>query len=502
MASRALIFEATGLWAPRRSRLSASTIDGLLMLAAAFALRCWWFGDPVVQVDEQFYLLVGDRLLHGAVPFVDIWDRKPIGLFLIYAAIRLFGGSGVLEYQLIACAFAAAAALFVVRMARLFASETAARLAGAAALIWFIVFDGEGGQSPIFYDPIVAAAAMLTFAAYRADSARRIALAGSGAMALIGLAIQIKYTVLFEGVGFGLLLLWSGWRAELRLPKLAGLALLWAGLAVLPTVAALAIYADRGEAAPFVYANFLSIGHRDAGSVALLAKRLGIILLEASPLVIAAGIAMRGRFEGEAARMRRFMLVWLGAAVAGMLSIGALYTHYTLPVIVPLAIAAAPAFDWMIAWRGRTWRPALAILLIGCAAGAYLSLVRLHKRGDGSQVRAIAAAIRPRLNGCLFVFDGEPILYQMTHACFVSPYVFPSHLNDRKEAAAIGADPVREVARVMDTHPAMIVTSNRPAKSSNRATWALMQQRLQHGYALVAAVPLNRRIRLVYQRIA
>lgn len=62
------------------------------LLVAAIALRASTFCDPFVNADEQFYLVVGDRMLHGLLPYVDIWDRKPIGLFLLYAGIRLLGG--------------------------------------------------------------------------------------------------------------------------------------------------------------------------------------------------------------------------------------------------------------------------------------------------------------------------------------------------------------------------------------------------------------------------
>jgi hypothetical protein len=68
-------------------RLRALAADKALVLLVytllALMLRAFTFGSPTIQIDEQFYLLVGDRMLHGALPFVDIWDRKPIGLFLI-----------------------------------------------------------------------------------------------------------------------------------------------------------------------------------------------------------------------------------------------------------------------------------------------------------------------------------------------------------------------------------------------------------------------------------
>ena len=76
----------------------------------------WDFGNPVIHVDEQYYLLVGDRMLHGALPYVDIWDRKPLGLFLIFAAIRLLAGDGIMQYQIVATLFAAATALLIARI--------------------------------------------------------------------------------------------------------------------------------------------------------------------------------------------------------------------------------------------------------------------------------------------------------------------------------------------------------------------------------------------------
>src|SRR3546814_4921596 len=78
----------------------------LLFLMAALitvAVRAVGIGDIVAHGDEQFYLLIGDRMLNwGATPYVDIWDRKPVGLFLLYSGIRLLGGDGIVQYQIVA----------------------------------------------------------------------------------------------------------------------------------------------------------------------------------------------------------------------------------------------------------------------------------------------------------------------------------------------------------------------------------------------------------------
>jgi hypothetical protein len=88
-------------------------------------LRAFTFGSPTIQIDEQFYLLVGDRMLHGALPFVDIWDRKPMGLFLLFAAIRLLGGEGIVQYQLVALLSVVATSVVIWRTARMIASRWA-----------------------------------------------------------------------------------------------------------------------------------------------------------------------------------------------------------------------------------------------------------------------------------------------------------------------------------------------------------------------------------------
>ena len=193
------------------NRLSRAT--PWILLAVTLTTRAQTFGNPLLGFDEQFYLLVGDRMAHGgALPFIDIFDRKPVGLFLIYAATRLLGGEGTLQYQLVAAVFAFATALVIAGVARRFA-DGAGALAGAIAyLVWLALLSGEGGQAPVFYNLPVLLAAAATMRLVGRDDAPSIR-AGASPMLLVGLAMQIKYTVLFEGMFLGLALLVAGHRA-------------------------------------------------------------------------------------------------------------------------------------------------------------------------------------------------------------------------------------------------------------------------------------------------
>ncbi|MCH4090465.1 hypothetical protein [Acetobacter sp.] len=70
------------------------------LLLFAIVSRVATFGNPLIHIDEQFYLFAGGRLLHGDLPYVQIWDRKPLGLFLLYAFFHLFGPWRFLAYQI------------------------------------------------------------------------------------------------------------------------------------------------------------------------------------------------------------------------------------------------------------------------------------------------------------------------------------------------------------------------------------------------------------------
>ena len=94
---------------PRLPSLAAA-IAGLphwvILLIAAIAVRAIAFGNPVVHVDEEFYFVTAQRMLDGALPYVDIWDRKPIGLFLIYLPAAAYGGNLPFYAKMLAIALA------------------------------------------------------------------------------------------------------------------------------------------------------------------------------------------------------------------------------------------------------------------------------------------------------------------------------------------------------------------------------------------------------------
>lgn len=483
-----------------RPPLRDQAIPLLGLIAAAVAIRAILFGDPVIHIDEQFYLLAGDRLWWGALPFVDIWDRKPVGLFLLYAAIRAPGGDGIIAYQLVATAFAAATACVIARLAQRIATPAAGWVAGLLYLLLLMTNGGEGGQAPVFYNlPVALAALLLAAIVARPGFDRRATALGCAAMALIGIAIQIKYTALFEGMYFGIALIVIAWRRGVAAGRIVLLAATWAAIAIAPTALAFAAYAAAGHADAFVFANFVSIFLRPAsdGAAGIRALRIAI---HVAPVAIPALVALataRMRPNGDGVRL--VLTGWMLTAVAAVAGFGSYFDHYALPLLAPLAVAGAPALALPRAGR---WIAALALLAATILAVTTIA-DHIVTRGTGAAQRAIAGYIRPRLTGRLYVFSGDPVLYLLTGAPLPGRWPFPPHLSERRDRFALGVDPIAELNRIMASRPQFVVTRDPGSfPPADLPSFALVNRHLRRDYRLAMARRAGNRVILLYRRTA
>lgn len=474
----------------RRSGLLAFT----LLLGWALLIRMHDFGDPVIHVDEQYYLLVGDRMLHGALPYIDLWDRKPVGLFLIFAGMRLLPGDGILAYQIVATLCAATTAWMIVRGGeRLGATRTGGLVAGAAYIIWLSLLSGRGGQSPVFYNLFIAGAAVLTLrlpTLAAAGERRAIVWNGAAACLLSGLAIQTKYTPVVEGACFGIVHLWYLRRAGGSIAALIGAGAVWVLLGILPTAAVVAEYWRRGPVVfeAFWFSNFASVALRKGYPATKIAARLAGTGAQLLPFAVSAVLAWRMR--GREAVMR-IVFLWLAAALVAFAMIGAFFDHYALPLLVPLAMIAAPVLS---RWRG------VAIGMI--AYGLILFVARvLLVPSDAASARAVAQVMAANdRGGCPYVFAGDSILYYLADACIPTAYAFPSTLAYEAERGASGVDEQAELGRILTRRPPVIVTMDIPMAPWNPQTQPMMAAALAREYRPVLAVPREDGHLLAYLR--
>lgn len=462
--------------AAAKSRLVMSAALFSILLLFAALIRASDFGNPSIHVDEEYYLLVGDRMLHGALPYLDLWDRKPIGLFLLFAGMRLLPGDGILAYQLTATLFAALTGWVVLLGGRrLGASTPGALAAGCAYIVWLSFLSGRGGQSPVYYNLFIAIGGYLTLSlAERAERGAigEIVASGAAACLLAGLAIEMKYTPFVEGTFFGLAHLWYLHRAGAGPSALAGAGALWATLGVAPFVAAILFFRGAGPAAfdAFWFANFESIAMRKGYPAAKVAARLAGTTAHLLPFAVCAVVGWRGAARRNVLKVAT---AWLGAALVAFAMIGAYFDHYALPLVVPLAMIAAPSLS--------ASRLARVTMMAGAALFGIVNLVL--DRDDGASTY-VAARIVAKYQGteCPYVFAGDSILYLLAHSCIPTRYAFPSTLAYAAEQGATGIDEAGEVRRIMARTPPVIVTLDQPLSPWNEASRSAVKAALDRDY--------------------
>jgi hypothetical protein len=413
-------------------------------------MRLASFGDPALHTDEEFYFFVGQKILDGFVPYVDIWDRKPPGLFLLYAGFAAISRN-VLSYQIAAWLSASLTAFTISRIVSIWTGWRGQFFAGLVYLACLQATGGFGGQSPVFYNLPMALAALLIARSLPELREGNIPRRVYGAILLCGLALTIKQVTIAESLFLGGFALATAIRGGLKQP-LKYLALL--GLIGAAPFAAFGLaYALAGHWPQFYQAMVLSNFAKQHYAATIIWQSAARMIVANIPVLI---LAIAGHRIMKPSLERQYATGWLLAAIVGVVLVPNFYWHYALPLFVPLVVLAASMLD----------RP-LTGPLCGSALAAILTLqsasfdFALHRQARADLEKLAASAIAHNPTGTMLVYDGPVILYEMTGAKFLSPLVFPWHLTERNEAQSSGTDARNELLRILGKHPGVIVLADR-----------------------------------------
>lgn len=461
----------------RAERTVGAVTAVLIILLVTLFTRLLQLGDPTAHIDDQFYLYAGQSLLTGDLPYVEIWDRKPIGIFLIYAACAALGGNGVIQYQIVAGLFVFATALTIYAFGRHIATHQGALRAAILYPIIILPIGGGAGQTPIFYNLLVAVAALLTFRTVvgRQGSSLIAAYAGMG---LIGLALVIKQTVVFEGALFGLFLAGS---IYIRTRHVARTALTSLGLmasAAIPTLLAFAVYWQRGYIAEIWQATVISVFQKEPVTFADRMFGMPQFVKAIAVPFSATGFSLLTIVNDKGWTLTTsFFAAWCATAIVSFFAIPNFFDHYALPLALPFCVTMATALG------GRfPGTPIFVAVLI--AVGSTIDYIPHFASRFRADYPRLLADVRTSLRGgCLYVHFGPPQLYTDTGACRVTRFVFPDHLDTEVERSALPVKQDAEIERIFrEQPPKLVVTGDRIFLLRNPQAAAILHRYLQCGY--------------------
>ena len=174
-------------------KITAFHIFAIVLTVFFCAVRYIRFQEPM-GLDQGLFAYFGRHILTGSVPYLDIWDSKPPGIFYIYSISFALLGDSFFSVYLIETLFLALTALLIYLLcAEVFDKKVA--LFAAAIYVLFSnapIFDGfwSTAQAEVFMNlPIVASLYILT------KNLRRWHFFASGV--LLGLSVMFKLTALF-----------------------------------------------------------------------------------------------------------------------------------------------------------------------------------------------------------------------------------------------------------------------------------------------------------------
>lgn len=450
-----------------RSRLAQFA----LLLAVAALIRCPAWGEWNFGIDDQFYALAGERLLHGDLLYVDIWDRKGPLLYLLFAGIAALAPS-MLAYQFVATVCAALGGYGVSRLARRIATPGAALLAGVTYLALLSRFEGDNLEAGVFFNPLVIACAAILASRLETLRQGRIDAALVGGFLCAGLAIAIKQTVAFEGAVFGLFAVALMARSGRGVAGIAARAGVLALAGAAPMLATGLAYWANGHFPELwnamVTSNFAR-GYADPGirlkRVFTMAGMLAIPLLFAG---IGANAARSGTRDERAVVL--LVVLWAAASLTLIFSFPNIYVHYAQSALAPLAVLCGAAF---------AHRRSLLVPMLLTLVGLSLVLAGTFHLKDRWRARPAAAALVDYVRAetphrRLLVWGAPSYLYSLVGADPVSPLAFAPHLYEGREWT--GHDVAAEVRKTLAARPETVVAQTPlPSSPLNEATVAMVE---------------------------
>jgi 4-amino-4-deoxy-L-arabinose transferase-like glycosyltransferase len=429
----------------------------LLYLALGLALRFFSFFPSVIDQDESTYILIADALRQGHQYQVDYVDTKPIGIFGLLALWMACFGPSIWGIRLLATLVLALTSWLLYCAKRAGGSTPAAALAAGVLYLFLnsiFTFYGVSPNTETFFNLFVALALWLY---WRRPPAWGYFLAGLS----LGLGFVIKYVVLFDGLAWGLFLLWQAYRRQTSWAAAWRQSLLMALGAALPFLALMLYYQQNNQLENFWFYTFtVSSRYPDSQPLWGYVKFVLDFALRFLPVTIF--FALMAGHRQTAGPLRQFALLWSSFSLLAILLPGKFYGHYFIQFLLPFSFLAGEFFglrrQQLPAWLRWVRHPRLgsALLAILLLANGFFQYQDYYRKRD--YPREIAAYLQARLRAGETVYlSNDQIAYHLLGLLPPTRYVHPTLFWSPRHIAALEIDVEQEVARIKAQNPRFVV---------------------------------------------
>ncbi len=477
----------------------------LALLAWTFVLRLPFFFHDHFSMDEGLYVTIANRMLQGARLYTDLWDNKPVGIYLIYGTL-LFLSGGSITAIIMGSAVAIAATAFLLGMIgwRMFGSKRAGVIMAFLFPPYMLDMGADGANAENFFVPFTVLSVLVlgTYFVTAADK-RSLVRTGLAFGLILGLALQIKFLILFETAALGLTFAFLLWRRNANVADLAKLLASFLVAFLLPTLLVMAWFAVHGRLDALLFSNFISprlyVEHpfglaRPLHLLEMTIRKASYFapLMLIAALVFGRKLSKRPFFPMEGIEPFALVSAWLFGAYLGAISTGQDSYHYFIVLAAPLCVLAGLAADAVLArMGGENWKTA-AVLALLMTWPLYFHVTKTWKRAHAGIPRpdwAMADEIRRHAppDTPILVIGQSPMLYPLSGMVPATRYPFAWHITDRPRA--YGVDAPAELERIFARRPALVATSAHWGRDRDDEIGRRIQRHLAQDYVPIALEP-------------
>ena len=420
-------------------------------VALALALRLPAFLYSVLNYDESMYLLMGDKLRQGYLPYTTLCDLKPVGLFALFALITALPMDGVIASRLVAAITVGLTAFVLCRVAGRLFDDGRRRIGPLAGLTYIVFMLADGGlnsQAELFMNGLVATALLLALGAARNPGQPHMGRMVAAGL-LLGAGVQVKQVVVFDMAAFlvGFYLLTTPrpadalQRSREAWPALLGLAV----AAAVPTVLVVLAYLVTGHIDAWIAGNVTAHQSFYGDNGPVVAWDAGFrAAVEQAPLWLGSlGALAFGFWVARGSAERRavaFLLIWVALIILCQIFLRFMSDHYFLQFLPPLTLLTSFLLGRVVLDHLDLATPRRVLLGVLVALGVfaveksplmnafYIARDRyLDGQADaGDAARQVAANLRPDLrpDDAIYVVGFMPILYYLTGARIPTRFAF------------------------------------------------------------------------------
>lgn len=469
-------------------------------MLAGFALliRLPFFFPAVINWDESTFILMGQDLLNGHLPYTHLWDNKPPLLFGAFA-IMIAAFDSIPGIRACGWLVVAGTGYLIFLLARRAYGREAGLAAALIGMFFMTVTDGQSVMSELLAAPPMMGGLLLLT---RPGAAGRYFAAGLCFMLAVLFRTNLAIVVLV--LCFYAFIVTRPWHHRERLTWFAALA---AGMA-LPLVLLTLPYLVTGQGELLFRSAVLAPLSETGERPGIVTTTWGFLRSGMSGqnglwflAVIGAGLAVWGRRRPLDAGVAGYVGVMAVASTLSVLATRAPHGHYLIQVVPPLAVFAGIAWQEM---ARRSFRLVFLLLILltsivplGDIAREYGYLVARAAKGErlaGGRAYQIAGLLKEEGAGdkriylmtdhiVYWLLGQEPLAPIATHPSNIAKEGLVRFVEGRD------ATTQQVLAKLLATRPDYIVKEKETDWLEDKpAATRLLDERLTSAYQRIATI--------------